>query len=749
MADFPPLPPGFVPINEQRDAPPLPPGFVALPTSLDDQQSGGGVLDKLGIRRPSSIPGVSPPSPPEPARFGDSLKPVFGGHNPIAETADLLGPALDPRSSRSLYDRWIDTSHFVASLPFQALRLPTPGQMIEKATGQSGPRMSEERFAQNNYPLLKAMGAVGEVAGVAPMGQGFQGARVPPAPTRSAIQASDDASRATGMVRDMERIGVTPYAPAVAAARQSDNSSGAIVQTLADKPFIGTPIQRGARQFVDEMADAQGRLTADYGDSRTMQGAGANIRRGIEEFKSGRGVDVKALQQPELEALARSPARVNTFADVASAKYELAERYLPETKAKAQPVAKGEERVIGGLENTSQVLRDIKRRYGLTINKSEAARASKGKANDLSIDNAPDFANPKWTGSPNIDRSLDAIAGAKGNWRTGIEGMREIRSMIRRVLSAKPDSEVNALSNADLKRLYTAVSRDMDAMLTRLEQRATAAKNPELAQSYRQAREAYRDADAFYARHSKSYDDLRGLLNLKSDESVAGSILTAMRDGTRGNLNMLLSLRRSLPKDVIDELSSAAIIEMGRPTGRASGATQEAGFSPSRFESQWNSLSEEGKRLVFGHRPELKRELDAFARVAKGMADFEALANHSRTGVSNAVWGVIGAGSAGLAQLSPEILAGTVATALAGRSAAHFLSSPAYVRWLTRAGQLQKTNNGPAITGHARRLAAMVRNDSMVDEPTKRAIMMGLGGAGRTPAAQPGSEPAQRFRPAP
>lgn len=746
MADFPPPPPGFVPISaSQEGMPPPPPGFVPV-----QQPSGAVTSENLHQIAPlPRVPGTHEPSPPEPARFGDSLKPAFGGHNPVAETADLLGPALDPRSKRPLYDRFIDTAHFVASLPFQALHLPTPGRMIEKATGQSAPRMSEERFNQNNQPLLKALGAVGEVAGVAPMGQGFQGTRVPPAPTRAAIQSADDAVRATGMVADMEKIGVTPFAPAVAAARHSDNSTGAIVQTLADKPFIGTPIQRGARQFVDEMADAQGRLTSDYGDSRTMQGAGANIRGGIEEFKSGRGVDVKALQQPELESLAKSPPRVNTFADVASAKYELAERYLPETKAKAQPVAKGEERVMGGLENTSQILRDIKRRYGLTINKSEAARAAKGKANDLPLEGFPDFANPRWTGSPNIDRSLDAIAGAKGNWRTGIEGMREIRSMIRRVLSAKPDSEVNALSNADLKRLYTAVSRDMDGLLTRLEQQTAAVGNGKLSQSYRQAREAYRDADTFYARHSKAYDDLRGILNLKSDESAAGSILTAMRDGTRGNLNMLLSLRRSLPKEVIDELSSAAIIELGRPTGRASGATQEAGFSPSRFASQWNSLSNEGKRLMFGQRPELKRELDAFARVAQGMADFEALANHSRTGVSNAVWGVIGAGSAGLAQLSPEILAGTAATAIAGRSAAHFLSSPAYVRWLTRAGQLQQTNNPTAIADHLRKMVAIIRNDAKIDEPTKRAILMGIGGAGRTPAAQPGSEPAQRPRPAP
>ena len=80
---------------------------------------------------------------------------------------------------------------------------------------------------------------------------------------------------------DAGEIGVEPFAPAVAAAKRSDNSPGALTQALADKPFIGTPIQRGARQFVDEMADAQGRITAEYGNSRTMQGAGANLRGGL------------------------------------------------------------------------------------------------------------------------------------------------------------------------------------------------------------------------------------------------------------------------------------------------------------------------------------------------------------------------------------------------------------------------------------------------------------------------------------
>jgi hypothetical protein len=696
------------------------------------------------------VPGTQPPAPPQPSRWGDSLKPIFGGHNPIAEIADVAVPALDPRSPRPILDRVRDTANFVASAPLAAFNLPTIGTMVERGTGNSALLQSEQRFAENNPDLLKGLAWAGQAAsGAQPMGQGLVRPTAPAAPSRSAVQAADDAGRARGMVQDMQTIGVEPFAPAVAAARRTDNSPGALTQAFADKPFVGTPIQRGARQFVDEMADAQGRITAEYGNSRTMQGAGANLRSGIEEFKSGRGVDVKAMPDAELQALARSPARMNTMADVAAAKYELAERYLPDGKAKAQPVAKGEERVMGAMPETVQILRDIKRRYGLTINKEEAARSGKGKGNDLSLDNTVDFSNPRWTGSPNIDRSLDALAGAKGNWRTGIEGMREIRSMIRRVLAAKPDSEVNALSRADLQRLYGAVSRDMDGMLTRLQNQTAERGLTDLSQLYGAARQAFKDADTFYAKNSQNYDNVRSLLNLRSDESAAGAVLTAMRDGTRGNRDLLLSLRRTQPLEVIDEVASSVITELGRPAGRASGAAQEAGFSPSRFASQWNTLSEDGKRLMFGHRPDLKRELDAFARVAQGMADFEALANASRTGVSNAVWGAIGAGSAGLASFSPSTLAITAATALGSRSMAHFLVSPTYVRWLTRAAEIERSGNVAAGNTHVERLRRMVRRDKELDDQTRQAILMGGVGAGRTPAAQPGSEPAQDRRPAP
>lgn len=681
-------------------------------------------------------------------RTGDFLKPVFGGHNPLAETYDLASSALDPRSPRPIVERAVDTANFAASVPFQMFRLPTPGQMAESATGFKGSREAEERFAKHNPDLLRALDAVGTVSLQTPMGQGFQMPSVPskgPAqPLQAAIDAADDTMRARQMKADMDALEVRPFAPVIAAARTSDNSPGAITQALADKPFVGTPIQRGARQFVDDLADAQGRIIDDYGQSRTMQGAGANARAGLEQFKEGRSYDVKALPLDELEPLAASPPRLSSFKDVAAAKYELAERLLPADKAKGQPVAAGEARQMGGMHETKDILRDIKRRYGLTINKSEAAAAKRGKGNDLSLESTPDFTNPRWTGSPNIDRSLDAIISAKGGWTTGLEGMREIRSMIRRTLSAKPDSEINALSRSDLQRLYGAVSKDMDGLLERM------AKN-DVANSerYIAARDAYKDADSFYQRYNQSFDSVKRILNLASDESAAGAILTAMKDGTKGNLDMLVNLRKVLPSKTMDDIAGALLVELGRPTGRAGAAKQEAGLSPARFASQWNGLSENAKTVMFGGRPELKRQLDAFARVAQGAADFEALANHSRTGVSNWIAGLVGAGGVSLGHLSPAILAGTVAMLGASRAAAHFLTSPMYVRWLTEAKRLTVEPQPNAIRSHMRKLEDMIRYDANLDNMTKRGILASIAASTMAPERKEQPSQAAVINPAP
>jgi hypothetical protein len=687
-------------------------------------------------RVPGGLDGeIQPPQGEQPeARVGDFLKPYFGNRNPIAEVYDIAAPALDTSSDRPVVERIQDSVNFAASAPLQAFRLPSFGQIGESVIGDDTLRKSEERFVENNPGLLKGMAAVGEVAaGGSPLGQGFKmppRPHAPPGRPQIVRQIGDDVKRARSAVDDMRSLDIEPFGPAVAAAKRGDNSGGAVTQALADKPIVGTPLQRGARQFVDDMVGAQDRIRQGYGQSQTMQGAGAQLRGYLDDFKEGRNLDLDAMDMAALKRVASEPPRLNTYKDVQSAKYAYAERSLPPEKAGAKPVRKGEKRDIGGLTETRSILENIKRRYGLTLNKSEAARAqkaakSKASGELISLENTPDFMNPKWTGSANIDKSLDAIASSGGNWRAGLEGMREIRSNIRRALSAKGETEVNALARGDLKRLYSAISRDMDKHLSRL---ARDAETPELRNQFIEARRAYKDADSFTARYSQSFDELKTVFRANSDGAVMQNIKTAMTDGTKGNIRKLVELRRVAQKDVMDEVSSALIVDLGKPTGRAGAAAQEAGFSPSRFSSQWNSLSPQARKIVFGHRPQLHDALNRFARVSQNVADYEALANNSRTGVSNAVMAGVGAG--GAAMVSPSALAALLGTILAGRSASSFLASPAYVNWLTRATVLSRNGNPRQVASHIQRLSKMTADNVALDPQTAQAIMLAANGVG-------------------
>lgn len=582
-----------------------------------------------------------------------------------------------------------------------------------------------ERGARPDDPVgdLERLGPA-IVASLPPLGRvGGMGA------PKAVSQVSDDVLRSRNMAQDMRDLKIEPFAPVVAMARRDGNSPGALTQTLMDKPFVGAPIQRGARQFMDESADALENIRSGYGQSRTLEGGGDNVRAAIDTVKNERVADVATMAPDKLVELSRSPPRLSTYKDVQAAKYKIAEDFLPPEKAKAQPVAEGEERIIGGMPNTTAILREIKRQYGLTINKAEAARAAKrgkGDGQPLSLESAPDFRNPRWTGSQNIDASLDALVSAGGNWRTGLEGMRLVRSNIRRLLSSKADTEVNALSRGHLKQLYQAVSADMDRLLLLKEQQATKAGDAGLAAGYRNARTAYKDADTFTAQYSERFEQLNDLFGVKSGEALAGKVMTAMQNGTRGDLQKLVTLRRVAPAESMDELASALLVELGRPTGRASSGAQEAGVSLSRWASRWNEMTPRSKHVVFGSKPELYQSLNKLARVLNASKDFEALANNSRTGVSNWVWGGVAAGGASAAALSPQAILTVIGTAMAGYGASKFLTSPTYVNWLTKSVQLQRSGHPIVVAKHLRSLKGMIEKDRSIPPPVAANILQAI-----------------------
>lgn len=664
-------------------------------------------MPPAGIRVGQVVSG----GPTEQPRAGDSLKPVFGGNNPIADIYDtFVEPLTDWSTNRSVLDAAKDAAAFTASVPTSMLGLPTPGQLVEKGTGWSGWKDAEQGFVKNNPKIIRALGALGEVTAGAGgvLGHGFVRPSSPVVrPTRQAHKdiANKDTQRARAMVEDMESLGITPFGPVVAGARRGDNTPGAIPQALAGKPVVGTPLQQGMSRMFDEIGEAHGKVSRKYGSATTTQDAGARVLNALDGVKNQRRIDVEGLDDLALKELASTAPRQSTFKDVQSAKYELAERALPDDM-KGGKAVKDEERMMVGMPETRAILMKIKEDYGKSINKTKA---------DLK-----GHKDPKWTGSRNIDESLDAIASLKGEWRTGIDGMRTIRSNIRRALSSKGDTEVNALTRGNLRRLYGAVTTDMNNMLRSRAKNAALRGDRQRALQYVNALRAYDDADKFTARYAERFEAVRGVLQAKTDEAAAGKVLQAMQSGTKGNIKQLIRLRQLIPKGAIDDYASALLIELGRPTKTAGGAAKDANFNPVTFGSNWLNLDPRARKIMFGHRPGLYRELDTLAKISQATKDYQALANNSRTGVSNVVTATLAGGSIGLTSFSPGLFFGVLSAAATGRALAGFMSSPAYVRWVTRASRTPADRMNKAING----LEKLLERDGKLTAQEKQAILL-------------------------
>lgn len=179
---------------------------------------------------PQGVPGTADGPPidlslkdnSQPARVGDGLKDYFGGHNPIAETADMLKPAIEGMSQpddRSVVKRGVDAANFwLGEVPIRSM---TGGQKGLADVGMSSAAKSAESYAQHKQGLLSTLGQVGDAAMGLPGAASLEAAAKVPAAASSIPRAAETAgpvSKAAGNF-----FSDIPMAsnPIVTAARQS------------------------------------------------------------------------------------------------------------------------------------------------------------------------------------------------------------------------------------------------------------------------------------------------------------------------------------------------------------------------------------------------------------------------------------------------------------------------------------------------------------------------------------------------
>ena len=635
------------------------------------------------------------------------------------------------KESRTPLARVADTAAFV---PSSFVRAATQGKyglgdVVGAVAPEAGEAIAESEagFARANRPGLELLGAAGEVSLGIPflstMGAPARGVSAT-AKTLAAKPSARQLARAgvrherLADIEAFERSGVQPFGPAL-----TETGSAAAVKQLSEVPVVGQPIRNALRTAVEQTQDAGENVAAQYGTARSFRDAGLAAERGLERFKDARPGDVvedaiTAMPDEQLRSIIAKPARETSAKTRLAALYERAWRGVPEHMRLGR-TEKERARFGGQMTETRAVLQDITARNTRMLNTAKQVTKDDKIAYPIRGGLAGQIVE-------------DILAASKDNKPPTymLQDMRNVRSTFRRLASGVSDTEKNTLTRADLDRVQSAMTKDLVRTLQRNQsayaaepgklftvraatngQPAVQMKGAQIAKQIERSIIDFRRADTATRRNAELLETLNKLYKTDNPEAIARSVFNDAQGGTKGNYNRLFALKRALKPDEWNEMVSGLIRELGTPVRSARGVSQETGFSVNTFLTNWRGLDSKAKNILFGTGENVGRvkALNDFARVADKLANFEALVNSSRTATNLINFAAL-AGGGGLVAAGqiPALILGGLST----YGVSSFLSSQAYVRWLTRVIDVQSNPNKLVNpNAYIKQLARIAAND--------------------------------------
>lgn len=273
--------------------------------------------------------------------------------------------------------------------------------------------------------------------------------------------------------------------------------------------------------------------------------------------------------------------------------------------------------------------------------------------------------------NPRIAQLRDTLSQdlATGGGRIPYEAMKRIRTDIGEQISdysLSPDTPTR-----ELKQLYAALSRDMEA--------AASAQGPAAAAAAKRANNYTRAAS----------DRMEQVQRVIDKNGGPEKVFDAAMSGTRDGGTTLRAVMQSLPADGQRAVTGAVIKRMGLATPGAQDAAGDV-FSAQTFLTNWNRVSPEAKRALFDrHGPAFTADMDRIARVAQNLREgSKVLANPSGTANRAAALTYGASLVASLFGGSPLAAAGLVAGGLGANATARMLTNPNVVKWLARSTAL-------------------------------------------------------------
>ena len=302
-------------------------------------------------------------------------------------------------------------------------------------------------------------------------------------------------------------------------------------------------------------------------------------------------------------------------------------------------------------------------------------------------------------------RELKALVDDAPTGMIRFSDLRAARTSLGKALETPDVTGYSGRSMGTLRKAYAAMREDI--------RQAADLAGPE-------ARKAL-DIHDRYVRYNRNInlDLLDKIDKLGADEQAYNFALSGSKDGgTR-----LLKLRRNFKPEEWDTVAATAFDNLGRARPGSAGATEvgdEIGeFSVNTFMTNWNKMSPEARKALFGgtRYKELEAPMNRLVRIVDRAKESEKMANPSGTARNLiAAFGIIEAGRQTAVEGDPYQGVGTLAAGvLAPRYAAKLLTNPKFVQWLATGVQLAEKSPA-SMTSHIARLAGISTAEPAIRE---------------------------------
>jgi hypothetical protein len=316
-----------------------------------------------------------------------------------------------------------------------------------------------------------------------------------------------------------------------------------------------------------------------------------------------------------------------------------------------------------------------------------------------------------------ITKKADKMGGG-----LGFDVIKKYRSKIGEMMKSPFLISTRNIQSGDLKRLYAALSIDMEIAALKAGAKTHA---------------KWRAANKYFdISLKKQVPILEEILKKGYDQEAFNVVMKGAEAGGQ----RLAALRRQMSKKEWDTVSGTIL---GR-LGLAKPAAQDAAgtvFSIETFLTNWNKISPQAKKQLFKYGPHerLSKELDSLASVMGDFRKVGELANKSKTGsvlmffsvintIGSVAGGSTGAALGGSAGATAGAVGGMVTATTLGyapRKIAKLLTNAKFVRWLASGIKISKTRPD-VMKIHLGRLFAIRASDPDIKEEINELIALNL-----------------------